>query len=70
MTILLLTFTLSCIMDSQAPAGSPAKQNKNKAEMILKEAIAGTSKVPSQSCWPDFIPKLGKRLSAQTKLVR
>jgi len=61
MTILLQTFALNSIMDTQAPIGSLSKQRESKAAMIFKETIAGTLEVPSRSCWPGFSPKLGKR---------
>lgn len=67
--ILLLTFTLNNIMDSQALEISLAKQNEDKAEMTPKETIARTLRVPSYNCRPGLIPKLGKRLSAQTASV-
>lgn len=61
MTILLQTFALNSIMDTQAPVGSLSKQRESKAAMTLKETIAGTLEVPSRSCWPGFNPKLAKR---------
>ena len=61
MTILLQTFTLKSMMDTQAPVGSLSKQRESNAAMTLKETIAGTLEVPSRSCWPGFSPKLGKR---------
>lgn len=36
--------------------------------MTLKETTAGALEVLSYSYWPGFIPKLGKRLSSQTKI--
>ena len=47
MTILLLTFTLNSIRDTQAPVGSLSKQRDSKAAMTLKETTAGSLEVPT-----------------------
>ena len=57
MTILLLTFTLNSIRDTQAPVGSLSKQRVSKAAMTLKETTAGSLEVPTswnQDCWEKY----------------